>query len=341
MRSRTIIFIAALLLGILLGAAPAFGYNEGGSVDPSKTACDSCHGGDYRKGPHGGYTDGTSKCQTCHSVHDAPAGSVLLLAKPTVSDTCFTCHDGTGGSGVYGVIVARGLPQPQGGHAVDTTNVVPAGDPVTGGPATRTFGGQNGKLSCDDCHSPHDADTVAPFLGDRLRTADATTTQLSDRLLRRVPTGAAYSTSRYGSDWCVACHTGAVNSAGGAHNHPAETSATAGEYTYGNVPSLASTTSASTVLAPLGRSNLGYLMPDPRTPEQQGHAPICQQCHEDSRNVGQVGAATDFSVTQPDGASASDNPRFQAFPHETVNSKMLVETGDDLCTNCHSPSRLP
>jgi predicted CXXCH cytochrome family protein len=37
----------------------------------------------------------------------------------------------------------------------------------------------------------------------------------------------------------------------------------------------------------------------------------------------------------------TDNPRFQNFPHETANTRMLVETGDDLCTNCHPPAVLP
>jgi hypothetical protein len=38
---------------------------------------------------------------------------------------------------------------------------------------------------------------------------------------------------------------------------------------------------------------------------------------------------------------AYDNPRFQNFPHETTNSRMLVEEYDDLCLNCHPMSQLP
>jgi hypothetical protein len=40
-------------------------------------------------------------------------------------------------------------------------------------------------------------------------------------------------------------------------------------------------------------------------------------------------------VASLDGASASGNPRFQNFPHETQNEHLLVETADDLCLNCH------
>lgn len=339
MKCRIVLLAALAVMGLATLASPAFAYNEGGSTDPAKTSCVSCHGAASTSGPHGGYTDGSSKCLTCHSVHRAPADSYALLPKATVSATCFTCHDGTGGSGVYGAIAARGL-TPGGGHRFDTTNTIPIGDPATGDNATRVFSGVGGNLGCDDCHSPHGADTVAPFRGDRLRTADASTTAASSHLLRRQPTGAPYSSAAYGSDWCASCHLGAVNG-GGTHNHPAETSATAGEYTYDNVPSLTGTGSSATQLAPLGGSNLGYLMPDPRSSQQQGHAPICQQCHEDSRSLGSVGNATPFAVTSPDGTGASDNPRFQGFPHETVNGKMLVETGDDLCTNCHSPAQLP
>jgi hypothetical protein len=45
-------------------------------------------------------------------------------------------------------------------------------------------------------------------------------------------------------------------------------------------------------------------------------------------------------VTATDGAVPTNNPRFQTFPHETVNRRMLVETDDHLCLNCHPASRL-
>jgi hypothetical protein len=89
------------------------------------------------------------------------------------------------------------------------------------------------------------------------------------------------------------------------------------------------------------------LMPFPRTAEQGDHYPICQQCHEDSRNVGNLSAdgsqarSAPMVITSEDGQTSTDNPRFQNFPHETVNERLLVETGDDLCMNCHPPAMLP
>lgn len=75
--------------------------------------------------------------------------------------------------------------------------------------------------------------------------------------------------------------------------------------------------------------------------------PICQQRHEDARSVGQlVGHGSQALVipaviTNADGATASDNPRFQSFPDETLNPRMLVETNDGLCFNCHPAAALP
>jgi hypothetical protein len=106
--------------------------------------------------------------------------------------------------------------------------------------------------------------------------------------------------------------------------------------------------------------NRGFLMPWPRTlgAEGQGaHLPICQQCHEDTREVGDLaadgsGTAAPFTGAYGDGLEWDDvsktwvdaigaNPLFQNFPHETENVRMLVEEDDDLCLNCHPMAQLP
>jgi hypothetical protein len=98
----------------------------------------------------------------------------------------------------------------------------------------------------------------------------------------------------------------------------------------------------------LGQSNGGYVMPVPRDALQDGYAPICQQCHEDARSIGDDPAQQQristlsgfnevFTITAADGTEATDNPAFQVFPHESANARLLVETYDDLCTNCHIP----
>ena len=98
----------------------------------------------------------------------------------------------------------------------------------------------------------------------------------------------------------------------------------------------------------LGATNNGFVMPLPRDVLQDGQGPICQQCHEDSRSIGDDpaqqqristlnGFNEQFTITTADGTTSTDNPRFQVFPHESSTARLLVESNDDLCTNCHVP----
>jgi predicted CXXCH cytochrome family protein len=316
------IFIVA---GVLLMVSPALAYDEVDSGD----ACDDCHAGFYdRQGPHGGYTTSTTKCQTCHSVHAAPPGGDMLLPGSTISATCFTCHDGTStnGQGVYGAIEAQGI-TPASRHRVETTDIVPGGDPVTGGSKSYVFGGLGGTLSCGDCHSPHDASTVNAFTGDRWRSEDASQF-VSNRLLKNRPNGIGYDIVEYDSDWCGACHRGRLTFGSAVENHPVESTAVAGYHYYDSV------VRTGDVAGTLGQHNGGYIMDTPlEGTGNEGHYPICQQCHEDTRDV-----ESGFAITSPDGTptASTDNPRFQNFPHEAVNEYLLVETDDDLCLgNCH------
>ena len=337
----TIVVVAALLL-----AAPVLAYDEVGPVNPD---CAACHGeaspSDI-KGPHGGYTTTTRKCQTCHEVHAAVGGGSKLLPAATIKGVCETCHDGSGGSGVYGTVVARGLTVGA-SHSIDTTNVVPGGDEGTGDDAQYTFSGENGYLTCSDCHSPHDANTVDDFTGDRSRSDTSTIGYVSNRLLKQRPNGSDYAIPEYGSDWCGACHLGRLVTGSGVNNHPVESTAVAGYYYYDNTTQVTTYGVSTVQTGTMGRNNRGFVMPYPRDALQSGHYPVCMQCHEDGRNVGdstfgQLAAGEVFTVTTADGTTAGDNPRLQTFPHETVNTNLLVETNDDLCTNCHDPiAQLP
>lgn len=403
--------VAATVLVSLTIASSAFAFHEPNSLPGGPADCQDCHW-DYNvyagacvdchadvdtadedstsdgygfefynpAGPHSGYQTATRKCQTCHTVHDAPDAGVLLLPASTIYATCSTCHDGTGGWGVYGTLAARSVAV-GGGHSYDQTNVIPGGDPVTGGPSSAiTFEGSGGTLTCTDCHSPHGNDVVNPFIGDRVRMRQSVPAYSSTKILRRSPTGAPAPIADYGSDWCLTCHQGRDSELAAVHNHPVETSASAAPltaFTYANVARLVSndptgvteygalggiTTRGSNHagFAPVvGADNRGFLMPYPRTTGatgQDGHDPICQQCHEDSRVVGaltgdgSIGDAVPAAVGYADSVtwngsawvnSSTDNPRFQSFPHETVNAYMLVETADDLCTNCHPVTALP
>ncbi len=359
----------------LVWPAAAVAFNET-LEDPNQPInsenCGGCHQPYFTPGPpavHGAYSASSSKCGMCHTVHDAPEGGQKLLPAATIAATCFTCHDGTGGRGVYGTIAAR-IPEAEpAGHRVEVTSAVPGGDAETGGLSTMVFKGLDGALTCTDCHSTHGADTVEPFVGDRVRGMGIPNPFLSTKLLRRSPGGSDVETATYGSDWCLACHAGR-GSAGAPMNHPVDSAAThADPFHYGRVALIEASgvETGVTVIggmggvrgpvlapdpAPLPGGNRGFLMPYPRTPEQAGHAPICQQCHEDSREPGSLvgdgslALVTPATITNRDGLAASDNPRFQNFPHETVNYRMLVtgsegDYSDQLCMNCHPPAALP
>jgi hypothetical protein len=353
LRSRSDRFVVVVVTAIAVLAClanVAWAYSN----DPD-LACSSCHGNNAPKspdtetsGPHGGYSTTSDNCQTCHTVHEGSRdasgniipGSILLLPATTIKDTCLTCHDATGAGGVYGNIDARGLAV-ESSHSVEATSLVPGGDAATGGSIVATFSGAGNTLTCDDCHSPHGSGVVTPFLGDRMRGVDDTRPVVSSKLLKIRPTGSEATATVYGSDWCGTCHRGRL-SGGVVHNHPADSSATtATPFDYSHIAAVVSTTSLETTMAGMGRNNRGYVMPAPRSVEQTGHAPICQQCHEDARDVGVPGQVATYTVTAPYGLNEGDNPQFQDFPHESTNPSMLIERNDDLCLNCHPTAELP
>ncbi|MCX8007329.1 MAG: hypothetical protein N3B11_04340 [Coriobacteriia bacterium] len=340
---------------------------------PTDPACSRCHNpgaiisydvsGVYGTGPHGGYTALSSGRKACHTLHDAASGRDLLPGQ-TIRDTCFTCHDGTQGQGVYGTIVARGLTV-GGQHRLETTAVVPGGNASTGGSATMAFSGANGTLTCSDCHSPHGNQTVAQFsrgsafrprtdwfldvrpdhwmnLSPDLLPDDVA--PYTSLLLKQKPGGATTAVANYGSDWCLACHRGRASGMQGVFNHP--------------VQSLLTTTLVYKTVWEFRledtNENSIFLWQYPRTGDlrREGMFPICQQCHEDTRYVGTLSAdgrtrqPAPLTITAADGKSATDNPRFLNFPHETTGYRLLVEAtttafSDDLCLNCHPEQQLP
>lgn len=77
-------------------ASPKYATHNGVSLD-----CTYCHAGatNHTSGPHGGYTQNTNKCSTCHGIHAGTEGgsnrawnSLLLPGENTVQ-VCGFCHD--------------------------------------------------------------------------------------------------------------------------------------------------------------------------------------------------------------------------------------------------------
>jgi predicted CXXCH cytochrome family protein len=338
--------VLVVAFALLLAPAAAYPYAISGAA-PS--ACEDCHstwpgGSDAGSstiagaGPHGYYRVGTHKCVMCHTVHKAPSTSVLLLQDATIQAACFTCHDNTGALGVYSAIVSRGG-WVASEHSIEATTHVPGGSVDL----TRN-------LSCPSCHSVHRATTMAAFRTDRrdaLVTSLTLGPKMSNALLRDDVGGKAHGTyTVYGADWCAGCHDQRHSDSSSVRNHPVEASTTAGFFYYGHLASVISTTSTTTVIlgdttpgVGLGYSNLGYVMPYPRTTQQGVHKPICQQCHEDARSVGVAGAA--LPMIPGDVSVGTSNPVYYSFPHQTTNMHMVVEEHDDLCSDCHPAAQLP
>ena len=398
-RARGLSALAALLVAgcvFALLRAEAYAYAPPHEGYPPGQQCTDCHesssgdgpgpgepgggsggsGGDggsilpTRKGPHGGYDITTRKCAMCHSVHLAPEG-YMLLPGYTARAVCESCHDGTGGKSVYGAIEARGGTVGA-AHSIETTSQIPGGDPA-GGPRTGMFSGPGNTLTCVDCHSPHDTDTVQPFYGDRARGQEGresiTAAELpTNRLLKRLAGADGEPVERYGSEWCAACHQGfhlaeAVEGSEEATQtrHPVGfEQEIEGEWRfhYDSVRVVASLESSETTWGPLGQSNAGYVMPlgtdGERIGPQAGVGPLCQQCHEDARTVGGTidGSPVllpgqEFAVSAyPIDPDSGDNPRFQTFPHESDQTAFIVaQVPDDdenrsyrdgFCLRCHA-----
>jgi predicted CXXCH cytochrome family protein len=333
-----LIALAALLLVFVLPAY-AHAYDDWATApDPWTWAnCDTCHaptgaGGSETwdgAGPHSGYVSTSNKCKLCHAVHNAPAGSVLLLRGPTVAQTCLLCHDGTA-TRTYGPY--RSL-EAHGGavvseHSYEITGIVPGG--------TNNL---DHDLYCSDCHSVHGANTVTPFITDSTRAWDLGLDE-TDNLLRRDVNG--QTVAEYGAQWCAACHDlRHSTNTGSIRNHPVNDDSAWG---YGDVVTTVSAASlryennGTDSAIGMGQTNAPYIM-GPVPPSGDGHVteanrrrPMCQQCHEDSRDVEEIYAADVFSPN----TSPYLNPAFLTFPHQATSRYFLVEENDDLCLNCHT-----
>lgn len=355
-RNLFVILVAACVVFAFAGVAQAYKEGTGqpwGASGPVAAAdCDGCHGATpwTASGPHGGYTNSTDKCGSCHDVHEA-ASSNKLLPAATVFEVCNSCHDmsfsGSGGNGVYGAIRARGQYVAARHDITGYNNTEGAsGSPgVTGSVAyfqvtTGTVPGSgnptitvDGGLTCTDCHTPHGNTRVAFFLGERARvnTGSIDASASTNHLLQDdLATTTAGTYSIYGSAWCAACHNRRHQAAPGVNNHPTD------QVTQYASPTATGGQGATWQTFAAANATLPARQAGWSREATSGWQPLCQQCHEDYRNVEAA-----YSIVSADGTVSADNPRFQTFPHETLGANMTVETGDDLCLNCHATSGLP
>lgn len=361
-KTAFVLLVVSILAFCILGTA--YGFQEGtgerwGALGPKVApTCNDCHGGagpGIAYGPHGNFSSTTDSCKACHDVHEA-LSSKKLLPKTTELEICQSCHSfaftGAGGYGVYGALRARGafaqsrhniegyntteaLPATQtagGTKPYTATSTIPGGD-ASGVLPTNSAGNHN--LTCTSCHSPHGNSSVAVFLGERIRTSGVaafTSNRILQDDLLETPRN-SYTT--YGSYWCAGCHKNRHDSSytpSAVNNHPVVIASTTA---YGALSQAEGGVTWNTLRVANSDIPTQHLAGYSRN-ATAGWAPECQQCHEDYRNVEQA-----FFVNVGNADDPADNPLFQTFPHEGQARRFNVESGDDLCLNCHPTSNLP
>ena len=254
-------FRVTLFMLILLSLNPGLSFathsNQGDRTSSINSQdCINCHAGseEHTSGPHGGYTDTTNKCSTCHTVH-ASEGNAQLLPGTTLTAVCMSCHDLTSTIlGPYGL--SSGM-STAGAHRVvgitfnkytDTEGdvnetltegitTIPGGNGADGGSGTLNSslqGTLSGKVfTCASCHTPHGVNSVQPYLGEsnlKVKSSDMPEGQykiyLTNRILKRNPNQKTIDPepTQYGSQWCLSCHQGRGNNISKKHSHPVDES---------------------------------------------------------------------------------------------------------------------
>lgn len=311
MLAAGIFFGLVFVLSFIGSSSPASG--AGYVVPPQATSTPS--------GPHGDYISTSQKCEECHAVHRAES-PFRLMRYQTVLQNCGYCHDPTFGITTPTVseraMVMEVIPSSYrlGGHFREPKEVTvsPSLALEVGITSDTTF-----TLTCSSCHSPH-ANPSITLPGEGWFQGDEDTTRSSHLLLCN-PGSSTGSYHVYGGGWCADCHERRHNGIPSVYNHPVNTATALTAVWYWNTSTLSWSTMS------LANSNQGFFQYATSGVPPTNY-PICQQCHEDSRDV---------ETSYTSGA----NPYYVAFPHETENRRMVIETGDDICLNCHVTSELP
>ncbi|PKM83115.1 MAG: hypothetical protein CVU89_03000 [Firmicutes bacterium HGW-Firmicutes-14] len=340
-------------------------FGPHGGYTSTSNKCQLCHqvhnAGSARLLPGQTVTDA---CQHCHDITGTDSAPYYAsdLANPAYGSDVKASHRvfGTVNGFVYNTTFG--------------STTIPGGDATNGGDSTLDTSGQ-GALSgtdftCNSCHTPHAvaANTVDIYLGEshvkqttRNLGAGRMKIYLTNRILKRTVNGVDTG-GTYGTEWCAGCHQGRDNM-GDVFNHPVNQAGTGYDMLDAALPAGASWLNGSneaTVVAkayvmidtngtPGGdadldadpRSNIWYAMeatdpvngdaarPDGNVPFATGSGPACQQCHASPRNV-------DAAFWAGFDTEGEGYPSRGTFPHLSTNTKLLVEAGDDFCTNCHN-----
>ncbi len=266
---------------------------------------------------HQPYAANTSSCAACHRVHTSP-GSQALLVKKRQEQTCYVCHDGTGGPNIVAEY-AKTYTMP-----LDTSGLHNEEEAITKNPSS--FSGANRHVACTDCHEPHDTATGNhPFpsnyaygpLQDEWGVAAANGTPWAE------PTYTTIANVQFENQLCYKCHSawaygnsppkspsgGFPETSQGLEFNPANASHMGGE-----------DVGANPFVFPDGTSYASSLI-NGVTP---GSRITCSDCHRSETS------------TDPAGPHGSNIPFMLAAPwNRQTGQTTSGGTANNLCFACH------
>ena len=343
-------------------------FGPHGGYTSTSNKCQLCHqvhdAGSARLLPGQTVTDA---CQHCHDITGTDTAPYYAsdLPNPAYGSDVKAAHR------VFGTVNGFVYNDEYGSTTIPGGDATSGGDATLDTTGQGALSGTD--FTCNSCHTPHAvaANTVGIYLGEshvKQTSKDMDAGQmkifLTNRILKKTVNGVDTG-GTYGTEWCASCHQGRDNM-GDAFNHPVDESGLGYDMLGAAMPTGVNFINGSdetTVVnktylfidsngTPAGdadisddpRSNKWYAMestdpvngdavrPDgfvPFADYDGGLGPSCQQCHASPRNVdGAFWAGFD---TAGDGA-----PSRGTFPHLSTNPSLLIEAGDDFCTNCHN-----
>ncbi len=341
--------------------------------------CHQVHNSKNRSLLRMGAETATDVCLYCHDLTQSKYAPYSFYDSGSVTASVYAAHRVPGIILPHDYVNALGEQVSGGRDYVLSGFIVPGGSETDGG-LGYFDGSRQGKLSgnslsCFSCHSVHAVagSMIKPYLGESQtkvaveESGHEKKLYLTSRLLRNRPDVTGAYVYEYGAQWCMACHKGRGGTLMVGFNHPVNNEGYGydflnnlqeSEYVFpgGKEAALLDIIEKKYVIVDDGlengtmegahirkepRNNAWYTMvlkdaisgadrPDGNTTYSIG-GPSCQQCHANPRDVERA-----FAI-----GGVDENPLRMSFPHVSRNQGMLVETLDDLCTNCHGLVNLP
>jgi len=341
MRKGLTIIISLVFVLLLTSVTYAAGWHSIGTIDNPDA-------GQWLKtsSPHSNLQTSTNQCKTCHAVHEGNGASFKLLQNTSRGTECNACHRGEAAYTDKKPYQLDDTPaEIYGEHTLglktgETERIIPnATDDIIDANSIKTDG-----LSCGNCHSVHDAYTIAGVAAG----------SMDGKLLRRDPANTGtdamagladsdpFASEKAQAAFCGACHNKNKNfDAGGSGNDGDVVTGSVSEGTrpnpsahaYGDVDGLVDTYGRlKNVVKSLtdGEFKPGSCSGCHKSKEYEGSLwPHQSRSHKFlTIYTGTVGGVKQYANYQ----DASTDPNYD----EDDPSRTLPKLDSKLCRECHS-----